>query len=363
MPYLFEDDASLLATLPPAMTVRAFVAGMELSHVEYFRLCLSCHYLTCATPVPTDVDNQIRGKLWPEGLPLADALAMGSIVLSSHAWDFTPMGARVSFGAPGSEWEKAPLSGHYGEWFTVASAAYAALGRYRASEAKALCAALFEAITREAEREANIFASLWRAHDGLGALRAAATIAHNFGDLDRVIDQWNLRPEDPLRLHHYKLGVTPFDSEGKLRLQGRLWTAGELYKSPIGGSSMALENHRHFALRKPTILRSRPSFRIPFGPFFDAWGGKVARALDGEALFEVVTALKDGWARLHPSVGYGRALHGIFEVHPALRDDLRLRELVRDARCKPILKTSREAFEAAWASSALALLDEIPSRA
>src|SRR5438105_2466886 len=69
MPYLFDPDLSgtrNLAEFPPAVLLRAsrgIRADSELSHFEYFRLCLSCHYLSCATPVPTDVDNQIRRKL------------------------------------------------------------------------------------------------------------------------------------------------------------------------------------------------------------------------------------------------------------------------------------------------------------
>ncbi len=80
MPYLFDDDAGALAALPPARVVLGFAPGRALSHAEYFALALSCHLLTCATPVPTDVDNAIRLKLWPEGLPLATALEMGALV-------------------------------------------------------------------------------------------------------------------------------------------------------------------------------------------------------------------------------------------------------------------------------------------
>lgn len=363
MPYLFDAEAPSHAALPPVATVRGFADGATLSHFEYFDLCLSCHYLTCATPVPTDVDNQIRSKLWPEGLPLATALEMGRLVLSSHGWDFTLVSHRVSPGARGTEWEHASLHGHFGEWFTVASAAYAALRRYRAADAKALRAELFQAIAAETERHANVFGSLWRGGDGVGALKAAASIAHNFGDLDRVMDMWALPIEDPLRLRFHKLTATPFDPEGTLRFQGRLWAAGELYKSDIAGSSMALENHRHFALRKPRALRSLPSLRVPLGPFFDGWGAEVAQRLEGEALREVALALADGWERAPKTFGYARGLRGIFEAHPALRDDERLAELWRTARVRAVLEPSREAFEAGWASAALAWLEEIPSRA
>lgn len=359
MPYLFDDES---ITLPPAGVVRGFEPGVALSHFEYFRLCVCCHYLTCATPVPTDVDIQIRFKLWPAGLPVVTAIEMGTLVLQSRAWDFAQVSNRVSTGAVGTPFEHAQLHGHFGEWFTVACGAYAALGPYRSSEAKALRAQLLEAIAQEIDRHAQIFGSLWRAKDGIGALLASASIAHNFGDLDRVMDMWKVPIEDPLRLRYYKLTASPFDPERKLRFEGRLWTAGELYKSEIEGSSMALENHRHFALRKPRVLRTLPSLRIPIGPFFDAWGEQVA-TLEGESLDEVVAALVEGWERLNKTVAYVRALRSIVQEHPRLREHPRVKHALRSARFRTVLETPREAFEAKWASAAVAHLDDIPSRA
>ena len=358
-PYVF-DDASEIAASPPARIVRAFDPGRPLSHAEYFRLCVSAHYLTCATPVPTDVDNQIRRKLWPEGLPVATALEMASFVLETHAWDFGPLTTRQSYGAIGSAWEKTPLSGHLGEWFTIASAAYAALGLYRAQEAKELRERLLAAIASEVERHSDVFASLWRAKDGLGALRASVSLAHNFGDLDRVIEMWDVPVADPLRLRFAKLTTSAFDSERRLRHQGRLWTAGELYKAPIEGSSMAGENHRHFALRKPRALRTRPELRIPIGPFFDAWGAEVAR-LDEENLGEVVDALAHGCERMASGVGYPRALHGILSVRPEIQE--RIEGLRKNAALRKKIELPQAEMEARWNTAALAHLDEIPSRA
>jgi hypothetical protein len=363
-PYVFDDAGPRdVIESPPAVFVRELDDSMldSLSHFEYFRLCLSAHYLTCATPVPTDVDNQIRRKLWPKGLPLVTALEMARLVLESRSWDFTPLTNRASFGAKESEWENAPLHGHFGEWFTVASGAYAALGHYRAAEAKTLRASLLDAIADETNRHSHVFGSLWRAKDGLGALKASASIAHNFGDLDRVIDMWEVPVADPLRLHFYKLTSSPFDSERKLRYMGRLWTAGELYKSEIDGSSMALENHRHFALRKPRGLREHPELRIPLGPFLDAWGARVATMLEGESLFEMIDALVHGCERMPTTVGYARALHAIRQAHPELAD--RSNTLTKNSHFRALLKTPSAEFEARWNSAALDLLEEIPARA
>ena len=365
-PYVFDDPASApeIIASAPAGFVREHdrEKPSSLSHFEYFRLCLSAHYLTCATPVPTDVDNQIRKKLWPSGLPVATALEMGQLVLESHDWDFTALTGRASFGAAGTEWERAPLHGHYGEWFTVATGAYAALGHYRAQDAKKLRGALLEAIARETERHSEIFGSLWRAKDGRGALLASASIAHNFGDLDRVVDMWDVPVADPLRLRFYKLTASAFGAERELRYKGRLWTAGELYKSVIDGSSMALENHRHFALRKPRALRSRPELRIPLGPFFDDWGTRVAAMLEGDDLLETVDALVHGTERLPNTIAYARALHAIGQAKPELRERFEtLRK--KSPRLRTVLATPRDELEARWNEAALALLDDIPSRA
>ncbi len=372
MPYLFEDGVGnrLAEAFPPAGWVREFSGRparseteSELDHFEYFRLCLSAHYLTCGTPVPTDVDNQIRLKLWPKRLPLPVAIAMASLVLESHEWEFSEVSSRSIKGAVGSEWESEKLSGHLGEWFTVACAAYAALARYANPAAVELRQKLSLAIGDEVVRHSEIFGSLWRAHDGIGCLKASAIIAHNLGDLDRVMDMWELPPFDPLRMKFYKLGGSPFDSERRLRFEGRLWVAGELYKEKIDGSSMALENHRHFALRKPRSLRRFPELVVPIAPFFDEWGVAIAQLLYGagpassDELREVTDTLIEGWARQPGTTAYGRALVGIASVVPELRyDGVSSTEAA-------VLARSREQFEGRWNELAIEGVDAIPSRA
>jgi hypothetical protein len=330
-------------------------------HAAFFRLCLAAHYVTCATPVPTDVDNPIRKKLWSTALPLATALEMGRTVLESRTWDFTPLTSRASHGALGTAEETVVLHGHLGEWFTVAVGAYAALARYRAEAAKELASQLLEAVADETERHSAVFGSVWRAGDGLGALRASVSIAHNFGDLDRVVAMWELPITDPLRLRFHGLTTRAFGHDGALRHKGRLWAAGELYKARIDGSSMAAENHRHFALRKPRALRAHPSLRVPIGPFFDAWGAALAERVDGHALDEVLEALVQGQDRSKDTVGYARALRAVTLARPELAPHLA--PLRRDKRLREVLATLREAMEARWATTALAHLDEIPTRA
>lgn len=369
MPYLFEEavTATPLGKLPPALVLRHYAEseGTPLGHFEYFRLCVSSHFLSCATPVPTDVDNQIRQKLWPAKLPFDEALKMVGLVLEVRGWNLPVLSSRYVYGAAGTSWATQTLSGHVGEWFTVAAGAYCALNQYKEPLARERQGQLYAAIEDEVSRHSEVFGSLWKAQDGIGSLKAAATIAHNFGDLDRVMDMWALDVADPLRLRFYKLTATPFDPDKKLRYLGRLWTAGELYKSEITGSSMALENHRHFALRKPRCLRKSPDLLIPIGPFFDDWGQKVAQTIKGadgkpsEETLDVVEALKHGWERLPKTMGYGRALRGVTEVHP----ELRFEDLFKQRAARAVLEVPQAAFESKWNETALAELDDIPSRA
>ncbi len=359
MPYLFADNSrdSRFDSVVPAQIVKEFrqAPSSPLSHFQYFQLCLSAHYLTCGTPVPTDVDNQIRYRLWPEHLSLEEALLMAQFVLDSRSWNFQVLSTRFIEG----------LNGHLGEWFTVSAAAYGALQRYSDPVAQRLRQALFDSISDEIRSHSEVFGTFWKDQRGLDCLKASAIIAHNFGDLDRVMDLWEISAGDPLRLKFYKLTSLPFDSNRELRYLGRLWVAGELYKSTISGSSMAFENHRHFALRKPRCLRQNPDFLIPMGPFLDHWGSQVARGLadiQGAATdktFEIVAALRQGWDRLPKTVGYGRALHGILEVHPHLPLD----RLEKIPSFNAQLEMPQELFEKQWAEAALKLMDEIPSRA
>ncbi|MBC7387420.1 MAG: hypothetical protein H7301_14810 [Cryobacterium sp.] len=386
MPYLFSESLAQehpeLEQFPPARLWRGFIPAnkeekaTELSHSDYFRLCLSAHYLTCGTPVPTDVDNQIRLKLWPAKLSLETAIEMAEFVLQSRHWNFSTVSTRYTTGAPGSALENEKLSGHLGEWFTVSCAAYCAMRKSKVPEAVGMAEKLFTAIESEIARHSEIFGSLWRAKDGARSLKAAANIAHNFGDLDRVMDMWELPIGDPLRLRFYKLTALPFDGDKNLRYQGRLWVAGELYKSKLplgslGSGSLALENHRHFALRKPRSLREKPEFVLPTAPFFDDWGFAVAKGLseaDGQPsaeLLDVFDTLAEAWIRQPGTFAYGRGLRSFMVTHPEL--EKRWSHSPGAASLSPlhsqVLALPKEAFEALWGEAALAEMDDIPSRA
>jgi hypothetical protein len=358
MPYLFEGT-SAINTLEPTQIVFNKISNpdLALSHVEYFKLCYSAHVLTVGTPVPTDVDNQIRQKLWPKNLPLELALEMTDFVIKSVSWDFTLLSDRFQYGKKNQAHQF--VSGHQGEWFTVATGAYCALAKYSSSEAQNKKHELFLEIKKQIELHAEVFASLWREQDGIGCLKAASSIAHNFGDLDRVMDMWELDGTDPLRRDYYKLTAHPFDHKKELRFMGRLWVAGELYKSKICGSSLALENHRHYALRKIRALRNRPDFMIPTAPFFDSWGNRLAQNTLEYDVPPLLNEIKLAWDKQKGTVAYGRAICGILEKTTHVSTS----EWTLDQEQKLTLETPKVEFEKKWNDEALVWLDEIPSTA
>jgi hypothetical protein len=338
-PFLFDGDA------PDAAGPRAYIrtlrdySGASLSPSDYYRYCLCAHWATAGTFVPTDVDNAIRWKLWQDISPNL-AAAQAELVLEALAWDYTPVTARVVRGPKGEL-----LSTHEGTWFSVAVGAYAGCREKRPD----LAAKVLDAMRLEAERERAIFEAIADRGDGIAVLKASALIAHNFGDLDRVADQWELsNANDPLKRAFYdaaKPGTTLFG--------GLLGWAGALNRK-----FLSADNHRHYPLREPRGLRRAPELLIPVGPFFDDWGRAVARhpALAREDVADVVRALLDGWARLHGPVGYARTLAGIVEVFPGGRSALGKllpgadRRQLESGPIKAAMDVPQERFEAQWAN-------------
>ena len=337
-PFLFEGEA------PPREGPRSYLRRLRdytdgaLTLSEYYAFCLSAHWATAGTFVPTDVDNAIRWKLWQDASPNL-AAAQAELVLEALSWDYTPVTARVARG-PGGEL----LSTHEGTWFSVAVGAYAACRDKRPELAEKVLAAM----KREADREHAIFAALADEGDGLKILKASALIAHNFGDLDRVADQWELPAADPLKRAFYDAA-----NPGSPLYGGLLGWAGELSRK-----FLAADNHRHYPLREPRALRRSADLLIPVGPFFDDWGRSVARhpLLSREDSAEVVRAPLDGWARLHGPVGYARALAGIVEVFPGGRSALGKllpgadRRQLESGPLKAAMDVPQARFEAQWAN-------------
>jgi hypothetical protein len=144
MPYLFHTQSPLT---PYTQIVLQARSKEHFTHDEYFALCLAAHASTVATFVPTDVDNQIRKHLWHA--PLQYTEKMARLTLESLSWDYRPVTTRYQ------EANHYYVSGHQGEWFSVAVGVYAA---HRKSQ-PSLAEQIKEAILREVRQEAEIFSN------------------------------------------------------------------------------------------------------------------------------------------------------------------------------------------------------------
>ena len=342
-PFVFAPDFVPTANEPHIALLRRVQERLQssksweklLSLEDYFELCLAAHHTTVATFVPTDVDVHIREKLWRRAEDTDIRLAMADTVMRSRRWS----NARVSYRSAGDAEGK--TSGHDGEWFSTAVAAYAALRRRKPDEAERILAAILD----ELEREAAIFQRVLQGDDGIEVLRVATVLAHNAGDLDRVVDAWHLDDDDPLRRNAYKVGherkgvFTPFQVAGH-----------------VNKAMMAPENHRNFALRKPRCLRRRGEYLLPIGPFFDAWGTQLAKqpTITPRELGDVAEALVDGSQKLVGSVGYARALAGLEAGMPggasALHQEMpaRIAKIAKGGELRTLMNESEAKFLGRW---------------
>lgn len=333
-PFLFDGPEPAGPRLRYLRVLRAY-DGRRLDAPGYYELCLCAHWATAGSFVPTDVDNAIRWKLWQDAQPGLVEL-QARLVLESASWDYRPVTARRV------DTPEGPLSTHEGTWFSVAAGAYAACRGIGSP----LAADVLAAMRAEAGREDRAYAAL--RGDALDFLRASALVSHNFGDCDRVIDQWELPPGDALREALYDAA-----KPGSPLFGGRLGVGGRLHRLYLGA-----DNHRHYPLRAPRALRRSADLLLPVGPFFDEWGRTVARHpdLSPEDKAEVVRALVDGWARLHEPPGYARALAGIVGSFAGGREKLKRLLPAKDMRLlssgtlKVAMDEPRERFEARWAA-------------
>lgn len=346
-PFLFTEANDLSSgspSLPPGQRYleilrrQRAIGANDLSHTDYFALCLAAHFASVGSFVPTDVDNQIRLKIWQTAPTPAVIEEMVPLVEEFLTWDIYPVTTRYVR----STTDTGAISGLEGEWLGEAAAAYSALRKISTKRAQEF----IEQILFVLEREHRILEENLRAKNNLEVLKAAMLIAHNLGDLDRVIDLWELPQDDPLRKLVYKVGHEP-----NAHFARRFLFAGELNKK-----YMAAENHRHFPLREPKILRERAAYLLPLGPFFDDWGQVLGRdqQISERDLAEVLSALIRGFSRVPGAVGYGRALaglaHGYFGSARALKRLLPAK-LVKDWEANPLQQISaesREAFEQRW---------------
>ena len=174
-------------------------------------------------------------------------------------------------------------------------------------------------------------------------IEAAPLVAHNLGDLDRVMVQWNMHETDPFCQKYFKLGSVPREDDSKIFV----------YSGHINKKFTAVENHRHLSMRKAKCIRKSKDFLISVGPFMDDWGGAMGKSskLSMEEKAEIITALFDGHKRQKNSFGYARAFGsminvidgGFKELENYLPFDLAIE--IKNSPFMQIAKRTKEEFE------------------
>jgi len=315
-----------------------------------FRLRLAAHHATVATFVPTDVDAHIRHHMWTAVSDAETFSEARAHIDEAASRDAALVSARVTEG----------LSGHDGEWFSVRAGG---LGRALVLGFDRDVDALAGEIDAELDRERRLFAAtLDEGAPATTALALATTIAHNLGDLSRVVDAWPRSARiAELQARYSRLGHAECSGWG-----GEFWLAGILNKE-----LMAPENHRFLALRKPRALRRSRELLLPVGPWFDAWGEKVGVSewLDDGDRAEVVAALVELHLRSPAQEGCLRALAGI---HRCTRGGVaaygpglpaRLRKELGRGRIRDAIDVPRVRFETRIESRYRALLERFSAGA
>lgn len=262
---------------------------------EYFYLCMSAHWATAGTFVPTDVDNQIREGLWHHSQIQKFIIPMTKIVIDSWKWDYSNVTNRKCFNKD----KKQVLSTHEGTWLSVAIGCYFALKKFKEKEYQEK---IENIILDEILKEQELLKYLRDEKDIINFYRAAPLIAHNFGDLDRVITQWG--QEDEIFCQKiFKLAHKKNDNFDPL-----LVYAGSLNKA-----FTSVENHRHMSLRAAKSLRLSSDFLIPVGPFMDDWGEVLGKSnlLSDQDKAEIICCLWEGHKRQDHAFGYCRAYRGL----------------------------------------------------
>ena len=288
---------------PPSVEVLKKAPEIELRWKKgedaegYFMCLLAAHFTTVATFVPTDVDARIREHAWSalSGRPLASAVDR---VEEVARWDVRPVSER--FVDIGGE----VLAGHQGEWLSVMAGA---LGRALALSDAPVVARATDFIEAELAREAKLVKRARKKSDERELLSLVTTVAHNLGDLSRVVDTWQpAHQASELGLRYQRLG-----HEGGARFDGSFVFAGELNKL-----LMAKENHRFLPLRVPRALRRERAFLLPFGPYFYEWGRVIgsSKLIDDPERAEILLALLRVHERRTDEHGCLRAIAGIDSV-------------------------------------------------
>lgn len=321
----------------------------------YLRLMLAAHHATVATFVPTDLDSQIRFHAWQRCAGVDELRAAAAVMEETAAWPQAEVSARV-VEVPGV----GSLSGHDGEWMAVRAGA---LGRALALGDDATADAQVAFLDATLEHQSQAFAAVRGAKGSeLLALAVVATIAHNLGDLSRVVDSWPAKTPAALsvRRRYARLG---HETEGDPRFA----LAGRVYKR-----AMASENPRFLGLRAARSLRVHRDLLLGIGPFFDAWGEVIARhpvladdapGGDGGGRGAVLAALVQSHLAAPTVQGFLRAIAGFHRTVPGgverYADAVAARErgALKAGAIREALGVDRERFEARMVNRYRAALD------
>ena len=320
--------------------------------VDYFALCLACHFATVATFIPTDVDAKIRGVLWDvrEERPVLHAMA--DLTLAAARWDVAPVSARlIDCGALGM------VSGHNGEWL---GAACGALGCFLALGDDDYAGRLHDAVAAEVERGAAAFRAALRTRDDeLDALRLASVLTHNAGDIDQGLSFWR----EDLQGHPWHRQLARLAHENATAFAGTYQLAAALYKQLL-----AAEGHRNYPLRAVKALRTSRDLLLPISPLLDQWGETIAGHPDltSDDRAEVVAALVAGCRKIRPVRLLPRAQRhraGPGRPRPARQAHARRRApLLKDGELRRAVAIRRGSFESMLRKRAAAVLGEARSR-
>lgn len=323
----------------------------------FLRLELAAHFATLGSFVSTDVDSHIRHHAWQRAHVGDTMRAALDVVDETDRWDPREISEKCVALPDGSA-----LSGHDGEWLAVRAGA---LGRALAiNDAEAV-----ERIVTRIDAEIDRHALAWAwARNQRGresdALRVATVIAHNLGDLSRVVVEWTSRSTQAhsLRERYARLG----HDDGTVG-DPRFLEAGRVNKAV-----MALENHRFLALREARSLRVSRELLMPISPFLDAWGETIARSahlgarglggpLGGRAA--VINALVETHVQSPTQQGVLRALAGFHHAFPggldAIADEVaaRLRKRLKTGPIREAVGIAPERFEQRMANRFRAALE------
>jgi hypothetical protein len=351
-PWALDWDAPASAIVRSAESIENLWKGDPLAG-DYFAMLLAAHYLTVATFVPTDVDARIRHHGWVDADPERLARQLDAVDRAA-SWDARAVSARTV--ADPRAPEGRAISGHDGEWLSVWAGA---LGRALTLEDDASSQRCLAAIEASLERQAAVYLAIEANRESLAdLLRAGTVLAHNAGDLSRVVELWPKRSAiEPHRSRLMKLG-----HERGERFGGAFVRAGAINKALT-----AIENHRFLAMRAPRGLRRARALLLPIGPFFDDWGEAVARStlLEPGELAEVAGALLETHVRGEDQQGCLRALAAIHQHAPGGLDRLapdmpaRMRKLVSGGVVREATKVSKATFEGRYLAKAKAVVANV----